>query len=132
MNTIRTAIDNLTLIRLLILTFGVFSITRLITTDTFPLFEWARNWIFDRFPKSGHQTKKRPTRGKWIVINGGGGFYVNEGVWLGELISCPWCAGFYVSLAAVACYVWAPYVAIAGCLVMGLRATTGLLAGLSH
>lgn len=75
--------------------FGVFSLTRLVTTDT--IVDPLRNWFFDRFPHDGYTTDKRPKRGTWQVISQGK-YYVTEGTKLGELISCNWCSGFWVAL----------------------------------
>ena len=91
----------------IVLMLGVFSITRLISVDTFPPIEKIRNWIFDRFPPDGHTSARRPTRGKWVLASNGI-HHVTVGTWLGELISCMWCAGWWVSLATSMFFLYWP------------------------
>lgn len=100
-------------IQIMILLLGAYSITRLIVTDTFPVFEKSRNWIFERFPHDGYATKKKPTRGKTHMISNGV-WVVDEGHWLGNLISCPWCSGWWVGVgvfvASVVAWSWTVFV----------------------
>lgn len=83
------------LIPAIIVILGVFSITRLLVEDT--LFDRPRNWFFDHFPHDGYTTKKIPKRGKYNIISNGY-HLVTKGTYLGKLMSCAWCAGFWVAL----------------------------------
>lgn len=127
MNKIEAALAlfNNPLIRLWIVTFGVYSITRLITKDSFPPIEKLRNWIYDRYPHDGYSTMKRPVRGRWVVT--GSSYYVNTGVWLGELIHCPWCSGWWVALAASAGLVFWPTIALAVLFPFAVRVVPGII-----
>lgn len=87
---------------LLVFALGIFSITRLITTDT--IIEGWRNRFFTHWPHEGLSTYQRPKRGKFIHTSGGS-YYVNTGTKLGDLIHCPWCTGFWVSLGLFAAFV---------------------------
>lgn len=87
---------------LLVYALAVFSITRLITYDS--LIEGWREWFFTHWPHEGFQTNTRPKRGRFITTSNGG-YYVNVGTKLGELIHCPWCTGFWVALGLYAAFV---------------------------
>jgi hypothetical protein len=119
-------LNNLTLIHLLILSFGAYSITRLIVTDDFPMFAKPRKWLHHRFPYEGMQDPQKPVRGK--STRSGPVFYVTEGHWLGELTHCPWCMGWWVSLAAVVGYWFVPEIVLIGLLPFALRAVVGIIA----
>lgn len=67
---------------LLVLSFATFRLTRLITRDDFPPILWART-------KIQHARPQRTVNGEF------------EWWWLGELVSCHWCASGWVSLAFV-------------------------------
>lgn len=82
---------------------GVISLTRLITEDS--LVDRQRDWFFLHWPHEGFQSTKRPHRGTFITTSGGG-YYVNVGTYLGELVHCPWCASFWVAAG-----LWAAFVA---------------------
>jgi len=62
---------------LLVLAFGTYRITRLIVRDDFPPVARPRAWIADRGPE-----------------------------WLGELVTCPWCASGWIAMGAVAAAAW--------------------------
>lgn len=115
----------------IIIALGVFSITRLITTDSFPLFEKARLWIFERFPPDGYRTRRRPTNKKVRFVVNGQWYDITQGHWFGELVQCPWCAGFYVSLFATLFLLWLPLTGVLLLLPFALRATTGWLSRLT-
>ena len=114
----------------IILALAAFSITRLIVTDTFPPIEKLRTWFFEHFPHDGFSTLKRPVRGQWVAI--GRGYTVNIGTWLGELVSCPWCAGWWVSLGSWISFVLWPTVTLAICVPFALRAIVGIISTLVH
>lgn len=125
MNTIELALASMTLLQMFVLIFGAHSITRLIVTDT--LLDVPRNWIFDRFPPAGHTSDSKPPRGRAIHTTNGK-WYTNKGVFLGELLSCPWCAGFWISLIVSASFVLFPVVTIAGLFPFALRSAVGVIA----
>lgn len=109
----------------IILALAVYSITRLLYKDSFPPIEKARNWFFDRFPHDGYSTLKRPVRGQWITM--GSGYHVNIGVWQGELLSCPWCLGWWVSLVGSVLFLFWPLPVIALCVPFALRVIPGII-----
>lgn len=104
--------------------FGIFSITRMIVEDT--LFDRQRNWFFDRFPHEGYTTKTIPKRGKYNTVSNGY-HLVTKGTYLGKLVSCPWCAGFWVSIASVAALLWFPVLTTLVLFLFSLRMAYGLL-----
>lgn len=80
---------------LLVLTFATFRLTRLIVRDDFPPIAWARSKIQHARPPrvvEGDQVHPEPPHFEYW--------------WLGELVTCHWCASAYVSGALVA-VVWA-------------------------
>lgn len=87
---------------LLVYVFGIISITRLITTDS--IIDGWRDRFFSHWPHEGYQSMKRPHRGTFITTSGGG-YYVNVGTKLGDLIHCPWCTGFWVAAGLFAAFV---------------------------
>lgn len=126
MNSIEVALATLTTpVYFIILALGIYSLTRLITTDSFPPIEKLRNWFFDRFPHDGYSTKVRPTRGQWVTV--GTTYHVNIGVWQGELVSCPWCMGWWVSLLTCVGFVLSPTIALAVLTPFALRVIPGML-----
>jgi hypothetical protein len=68
---------------LVLLSLATFRLTRLVTRDDFPPILWAR-WRLQHAKPS--ITKVDGTQDYW---------------WLGELVSCPWCASAYISGALV-------------------------------
>lgn len=109
---------------LLFLALGIYSLTRLITKDS--IIDRQREWFFHHFPPEGHQSKRKPKRGKSIVVSGGQ-YYVTEGTKLGELAHCPWCMGFWVSLVLFAAFVAAPVVTTFVLVPLGLRVIPGVI-----
>lgn len=78
-----------------ILSLATFRITRLITKDDFPPIFYVRRWIQTR----RHAVMRKPAR---VKIRGTVNDYFGEGPyadywWLGELVSCVWCASAYVA-----------------------------------
>ena len=128
LNRIQETLEGITLIYLLILVFGAYSFTRLVVTDSFPWAAKPREWIFDRFPPVGHVTERKIEREGIISMRTANGWYVQSGHWLGEMLSCPWCAGFYVSLAVSVAYLFAPVATLAVLFPMALRASVGVIA----
>lgn len=132
MTHIQVAVTALTLhpILLVILAVGSFSITRLIGTDSFPPIEKLRTWFYEHFPHDGYSSMKRPKRGQWVAI--GRGYTVNVGTWLGELVSCPWCLGWWVSAVVWGSFVLWPTGTLFVCVPFALRAIVGLIASTVH
>jgi hypothetical protein len=101
---------------LVILALAAYRVTRLLIRDDFPPVAAVRGWLLDRFPgdltvwegdeveQSGHS---------WVVSSSGlpvVPFEEEDGTtawtslrshWIGDLIECPWCLGFWVSLIGV-------------------------------
>lgn len=112
---------------LFLLAFGIYSITRLLSKDSFPPIEKMRNWVYDRWPHDGYSTMKRPVNEKSRWVSTGQSYYVNTGVWLGELIHCPWCLGWWVSLAACTSFVLWPVITLAVMTPFALRVIPGMI-----
>lgn len=70
---------------------AAYRLTRMVTTDT--IFDRPRIWVFRRFPPPG----------SWQTVGKAGGFLEQPRPphWLGKLLSCSWCAGFWVAGALV-------------------------------
>lgn len=47
--------------------------------------------------------------------------------WLDKLIACPWCAGFWVTLAVWGCWQWHPHVVLVTLSPFALNAVVGLV-----
>ena len=113
------------------LTFLSYSITRLIVTDDFYIFSKPREWIKNNFPpedwvmnkvpphRKPDQFKKLPNNRDYVVL---------EGHWLGELISCPWCSGFWVSAGVWAAFLFVPEIVVALGMPLAIRALVGSIA----
>lgn len=118
---------------LLILAMAIYSITRLITEDTFPPIERIRNWVLNKFPHDGYTTKIRPNPKRAQFVNTSSGFYhVNVGHWLGELITCPWCAGWWVSVAVCTAFWFWPVVTTAVLVPFAFRVVPGIIKSKLH
>jgi len=93
----------------LILSLAAFRISRLVIEDT--IADPLRSLLLSRYP--GKDVEYDP--GDKVVggtFSMGGKLYANEptrtGDWLAKLISCYWCAGFWVSLLiALGYWLWA-------------------------
>lgn len=67
----------------LMLSLATFRLTRLIVKDDMPLVYYPREWIIKRRPTHGmHPSTAEPYVNFW---------------YMGELVSCPWCASAWVS-----------------------------------
>jgi hypothetical protein len=76
---------------LVVLTLATFRVTRLITRDDFPPIWNARIWL----------RQLRPVETRRYLDASGEWYEKSDYWWLGELVSCPWCASAYVSGAFV-------------------------------
>lgn len=116
----------------LIVALAIYSITRLVTTDSFPPVEKARNWLFQRFPPEGYTTLVRPDDKRCRFQIQGRHYVVTEGHWFGELISCPWCFGMWAATAVCLSF-WAAPIGTTFVLVpMALRVIPGIITSLLH
>lgn len=121
----QATIDELTAVRLILLLLGCYSITRLVVTDTFPLFARPREWVKKRFPPAETVWEEKPPRGTWKKLPDNRHYVVLKGHWIGELIDCPWCAGFWVSLGVTGAYFVTPVLTLVALLPMAFRAFVG-------
>jgi hypothetical protein len=82
---------------LAVLSLATFRLTRLITRDDFPPIFYARRWIQTRRPA----VVREPARVRIMTGAHRGGYHgavdYTDYWWLGELVSCPWCASAYIS-----------------------------------
>lgn len=115
---------------------AAYRITRLVVSDTFPLFAGPRNWLHARFPPSGSfmdggPNERPPHAPIAFYQNSGRGqearWYIEKGHWLGDLTSCAWCVGWWISLAAAVIYGLFPTFAIAASIPWAISAGVGLL-----
>lgn len=110
-----------------VLALAIYSITRLVTTDSFPPVEKARNWLFQRFPPEGYTTLVRPNEKRVKFMLQGRHYVVTEGHWFGELISCPWCSGMWVATAVFLAFWVAPVVTTFVLVPMAWRVIPGII-----
>jgi hypothetical protein len=103
----------------IILVFGSYRLTRLITKDDFPPVLWMRDKLAGGWRplttkeqeqtstvlQSVQDTYEHPEFGQVRMINFQASRYVRRAKWspwwLADLVSCPWCVSAYVSLALV-------------------------------
>ena len=101
-------------IEVLVATLAAFRLTRLITKDSFPPIKAGRDWILRRWPSEDAVFLEDEVETDNPGVLGFGRlrgtevrvFLARHGEWmaergrsLGELVTCPWCAGMYVSAA---------------------------------
>lgn len=116
-------LNDLTPLHALILLFGTISITRLAVSDTFPPILKVRNWVLQRFPFAGHMSD-RPFPGH-KNIQTGSMYVAQETTWIGALLHCPYCIGFWISLVVTVAWVLFSTTTLWVCTVMALRWITG-------
>ena len=113
---------------LLILALGIYSLTRLISIDS--IIDRQRDWFYLRFPHEGQTIKigtEFPGRDRCTFIVTGDHLYVTVGHKLGELVRCPWCMGFWVSLALFGAFVFWPVATTFVLVPFGLRVIPGMI-----
>jgi hypothetical protein len=118
---------------LLILALGIYSITRLISIDS--IIDRQRDWFYLRFPREGQTIKigtDFPGRDRCQFIVTGDHYYVTVGHKLGELVSCPWCMGFWVSLALFGAFVFWPVTTTFVLVPLALRVIPGMIESVIH
>ena len=122
MNLINETLANLTWFNLFILTIGAYSLTRLVVTDS--IFDGIRERFFKQFPHDGYASKGKPARGQARRLSNDV-WAVDKGTFLGNLIQCPWCAGFWVSLAVFGAFVLIPEITVFALLPFAMRVLVG-------
>lgn len=123
-----------------IIVLGAWRITRLVTRDTFPPAQWARDWVLERHPTvdtvflGSHVTD--PTVDATTTIHGTPVFTATDelSAWvpatdtaIGALVTCVWCTGFWVSAIAVAAWWFIPMVAVPVLAVFAVAAAVGIV-----
>lgn len=116
---------------------ATYRLTRLIVRDDFPPIKKLRDWMLRRWPAAdveyatadiddgyvrGTRTAVRALR----IENEQYVYGPEHPSWIGDLITCPWCAGMYAAAGVVAMHefvFWWPWLA----LVLALSAVAGLL-----
>lgn len=124
-------IDNLTLLQLVILVLASFRVIRFAVEDS--LTEPLRQRIFKHSPHEGmHVSQPAPKKARWKTtpINAQPvRFVVTKGGFFGDLISCPWCAGFWVSLGWAVAWWFAPGMTLLLALPWALAGCSSFIAG---
>lgn len=120
--------NELNVVRLVLLFLGAYSITRLVYKDDFPLFANPRKWLHKRFPPTDTVWDAKPPRGTWKRLPDNQHWVVIKGHWLGDLTDCPWCAGFWVSLAIWSSYFCLPLLTLSLLVPLSMRAFVGAFA----
>lgn len=115
---------------LIIIALGIYSITRLITADS--ILDKPREWFFSRFPPAGYRTDRRPTNKKIRYVLNGKWYDITKGHFLGELVQCPWCTGFWVASFATLFLLWLPVTGVLLLLPHAFRVIGGLVHGFGH
>lgn len=119
---INDTVNNLSWIHLFILTMGAYSLTRLVVTDS--IFDSVRAWIFHQFPHEGYASQTKPKRG--VLRRTSNNVWVaDKGTFIGDLLSCPWCSGFWVSLILFGGYVFIPEITLFVLIPFAIRALVG-------
>ena len=96
----------MTWLQFAILALAAHRVTRLITTDT--ILDGPRIWLLTRWPAS--DTVFADYRPGLMWVEASDGWMAERPSWLGDLVSCPWCIGFWISLMWVVLFAVAPQV----------------------
>lgn len=110
---------------------AAYRLTRLATTDTFPPILAARAWLLRRYPDENTQfgdsevVDGQTETGVRVVPLSLGWWIAERPHWLGELITCPWCASMWLAAGVVLVRDFAAWRWIA--LVLAFSAVAGLL-----
>lgn len=110
---------------LIIMALAVYSITRLITKDS--IVDRQRDWFIERFPYEGYTTRNRPNPKRCEFIVTGDHYYVTVGNRWGELVTCPWCMGFWVSVAVFGAFCFWPIATTFVLVPWALRVVPGMI-----
>lgn len=124
---VHDTINDLTWIKLILLAFGAYSVTRFFVTDSF--LDGVRDKYFKKRPYEGYVFEGDP-RIKGINLRRGSGdtYTVTKGSKWGELLVCPWCFGFWVSLGLFVPYALVPEWTLFLLIPLSLRAFVGAFA----
>lgn len=108
-------------LELTVLTVAVWRVTRvLVGVDGFPPVEWLRLRLLARWPAEDSVFPDEgvvpdvvfpslgSVNGRPVQFVDGQGWVTSQPHWLGLLVSCVWCAGFWVAVLATAGWVLAP------------------------
>ena len=106
-----------------VLALAVFRVSRLIVSDT--ILDTPRLWILARWPASDTVFVEARPHTFWVE-NVEGWMTVKPHL-IGELVSCVWCTGFWISVIAAVGWSQAPDVAWWLALPFALSAVAGLL-----
>jgi hypothetical protein len=109
----------------LVFALGVFGWWRLIARDS--ILDALRFKFFLRFPHEGFVGQQtRPMRG--YSVYSGGVWYCTKGTFLGELVYCPYCLGWWIGIAQFGALLLAPELVMALALAHAVRIAAGFLA----
>lgn len=118
----------MSLVEFLVLTLAVFRLARLVIFDT--IAEPFRDFFLTRWP--GQDVEYDPddkVRGGTFLLEGK--LYAQEPTVVGDriakLLSCVWCAGFWLSLIVVAAYAIAPVQTFWAALVLAVSGLAGIV-----
>lgn len=119
-----------------ILALAVYRLTRLVTTDTFPPIQALRDWVLSRWPTDDTDFTEEAvhaTETGWETSGGAEVFYLDgtfrptrPSRWA-ELVTCAWCAGFWIAVCVTAAWYWWPAVTEWVALPFAFSAAAGLL-----
>jgi hypothetical protein len=128
---------------LLVDVLAAYRLTRLITRDAWPPVKAARDWLLRRWPSADAEYslaeiepadgepldlgEGRLSSGVRVFLVDGGRWLAVEPHWLGELITCPWCMGQWVSLVMAALTPGITYPVAWIAVSLGLSTAVGLL-----
>jgi len=92
---------------LVILVLAAFRLTTLVVTDT--ILDRPRNWLHNQFPVSETYVTEKPKRGTARYVNASEPkWWVEKGTFIGDLTSCAYCAGVWISVALGALWYYVP------------------------
>lgn len=91
-------------LQFVVLALAVYRVTRLIVTDT--ILDKPREALLTRYPASDTVFAEWADGLVWSETVEG--WIALEPSWLGDLVSCVWCAGFWISVVAVLLWWLAP------------------------
>ncbi len=99
----------ITLTALVFLVLAAFRLTTLVVTDS--ILNRPRAWLHRKFPVTGTYVEgnERPKRGKARFVNGSEQkWWIDKGTFLGDLTSCAFCTGVWVSVGLGVLWVLCP------------------------
>ena len=139
-----------TLFELAILTLAAWRLTRLAILDDFPPVQWVKQRLLARwpapdttYPDTGQVVPDGEFPSDGVIVQGRkwvrqvavtwddevGEWLAVDPHWVGRLITCPWCLGFWVTAGVVAGWVLVPW-SMWLWLVLAMAALVGIVAQL--